>query len=81
MYDNNKKLLKQLTRTPRSVEPIGIIPRSILRTLQRFFRQVFMVSTDSVIAEFRISRYQLLISLQALSAARNYLTLFFLIKI
>jgi len=61
-----KDLFKQLTRTPRSIEPIGIIPRSILRTLQRFFRQILMISTDSVIAEFRISRYQLLISLQAL---------------
>lgn len=64
----NKKLLRQLTRT-RTVEPIGIIPRSILRTLERFVRQLFTNTTeDSVLAEFRVSSYQVLISLQAVIA-------------
>jgi len=73
MADSNRRLIKQLTRSPRSVEPIGVIPRSILRTLERFLRQLFTSSTDdAAVAEFRVSSYQVLISLQALSATRNH---------
>lgn len=50
----------------RSVEPIGILPRSILRTLGRFVRQLFQTNNAAVIEEFRISRYQILVSLQSL---------------
>lgn len=69
MADSNRRLIKQLTRSPRSVEPIGVIPRSILRTLERFLKQLFTSSTDdAAVAEFRVSSYQVLISLQALIA-------------
>jgi CemA family len=59
---------KRLRRMPtrRSVEPIGILPRSIFRTLGRFVRQLFQTNNTTVIEEFRISRYQILVSLRTL---------------
>jgi hypothetical protein len=66
----NQKLLKQLTRvSSRTYEPVGIIPRSILRTLERFMIQLVTTSTEgSVMAEHRVSTYQAIISVQALMA-------------
>nr|YP_009538374.1 chloroplast enveloppe membrane protein [Capsosiphon fulvescens]AWX64063.1 chloroplast enveloppe membrane protein [Capsosiphon fulvescens]AYV89980.1 chloroplast enveloppe membrane protein [Capsosiphon fulvescens] len=49
-----------------STERIGIIPRSIIRTLNRFLTQIFPNSNVNVIQEFRVSRYQVLVSLQCL---------------
>jgi hypothetical protein len=72
MHDQtqNHKLLKQLTRvSSRTYEPVGIIPRSILRTLERFMIQLMSPSTEgSVMAEHRVSTYQAVISVQALMA-------------
>lgn len=43
---------------------MGIIPRSLIRTLHRFIRQILYPSTDTVLDEYRISRYQVLISVK-----------------
>ena len=66
MYNNNYNRFKNINRLPRSIEPVGIIPRSIIRTLNRFLTQLFQNSNNLVIEEFRISRYQILVSLQSL---------------
>lgn len=67
MYNNNNfNRLKNTNKLPRSIEPVGIIPRSIIRTLNRFLTQLFQNSNNLVIEEFRISRYQILVSLQSL---------------
>lgn len=65
MYNNNNRF-KNTNKFPRSIEPVGIIPRSIIRTLNRFLTQLFQNSNNLVIEEFRISRYQILVSLQSL---------------
>lgn len=65
MYNSNR-FSKNLTKTPRSIEPVGIIPRSIIRTLNRFLTQLLQNSNTLVIEEFRISRYQILVSIQSL---------------
>lgn len=57
---------KRVRLLARSVEPVGLIPRSILRTLGRFLNQLFQTTNDHVVEEFRISRYQILVSLQSL---------------
>lgn len=57
---------KKTKKIPRAIEPIGIIPRSIIRTLYRFLTQLVQNSNAVVIAEFRISRYQILVSIQCL---------------
>ena len=66
MYNNNYNRFKNINKLPRSIEPVGIIPRSIIRTLNRFLTQLFQNSNNLVIEEFRISRYQILVSLQSL---------------
>ena len=38
-------------------EQIGFIPRSIIRTLKRFFKQISLKTDLFVIYEFRVSRY------------------------
>lgn len=53
-------------RSQKPVEPIGILPRSIIRTLNRFVIQLFSNSNVLVLQEFRISRYQVFTSLQCL---------------
>ena len=45
-------------------EKIGFIPRSIVRTLQRFIKQIGLKTDLFVIYEFRISRYIAIASLQ-----------------
>jgi hypothetical protein len=58
-----KKLLR------RATERTGLVPRSIIRTLKRFFIQLNPSSESIVVQEFRISRYQGLVAL------RTFLTL------
>lgn len=66
MCNNHYYRFKNTNKFPRSIEPVGIIPRSIIRTLNRFVTQLFQNSNNLVIEEFRISRYQILVSLQSL---------------
>lgn len=49
-------------------EQSGLIPRSIIRTVDRFRRQLIPGSENLVIQEFRISRYQVLVSFRSLLA-------------
>nr|YP_005089877.1 chloroplast envelope membrane protein [Pedinomonas minor]ACQ90833.1 chloroplast envelope membrane protein [Pedinomonas minor] len=53
----------------RATERTGLVPRSIIRTLRRFFIQLNPSSEALIVQEFRISRYQGLVSL------RTFLTL------
>jgi hypothetical protein len=50
----------------RAIEQTGLIPRSIIRTFDRFQKQLFPGVEMTVIQEFRISRYQVIVSVQAL---------------
>ena len=50
----------------RAIEQTGLIPRSIIRTFERFKKQLFSGSEMLVIQEFRISRYQVIVSVQCL---------------
>lgn len=45
-------------------EQIGLIPRSIIRTLKRFFKQISLKTDLFVIYEFRVSRYIAIASIQ-----------------
>jgi len=63
MYPRN--YLRRVRRASRTVEPIGIIPRSLVRALGRFLTQLFQTTNDAVINEFRLSRYQIIVSLQS----------------
>nr|YP_635904.1 envelope membrane protein [Oltmannsiellopsis viridis]Q20EU1.1 RecName: Full=Potassium/proton antiporter CemA; AltName: Full=Chloroplast envelope membrane protein A; Short=CemA [Oltmannsiellopsis viridis]ABB81972.1 chloroplast enveloppe membrane protein [Oltmannsiellopsis viridis] len=49
-----------------AVEKIGLIPRSIIRTINRFQQQLFPDAVEYFIQEFRVSRSQVLVSLQCL---------------
>nr|YP_009106885.1 chloroplast enveloppe membrane protein [Marvania geminata]AIT95646.1 chloroplast enveloppe membrane protein [Marvania geminata] len=51
----------------RAIEQTGLIPRSIIRTFERFKNQLFPGSEMLVIQEFRISRYQVIVSVQCLA--------------
>nr|YP_009367439.1 chloroplast enveloppe membrane protein [Sarcinofilum mucosum]ARK14384.1 chloroplast enveloppe membrane protein [Sarcinofilum mucosum] len=62
MYTNSPASSKN----QKPIEPIGIIPRSIIRTLNRFLIQLFPNSNSLILQEFRISRYQVLVSVQCL---------------
>ena len=48
----------------RNFEQIGLIPRSIVRTFQRFIKQVGLNTNLFVLYEFRVSRYIALASFQ-----------------
>lgn len=50
----------------QAFEQSGLIPRSIIRTFDRFRRQLLPGSENVVIQEFRISRYQVLVSVRSL---------------
>ena len=50
----------------RTIEQTGLIPRSILRTFERFRKQLLPGAEMLVIQEFRISRYQVIVSLRCL---------------
>ena len=47
-------------------EPTGLVPRSIIRTIERFRQQLLPESEVLAVQEFRISRYQLLVSIKCL---------------
>lgn len=49
-------------------EQSGLIPRSIIRTFDRFRKQLLPGAENVVIQEFRISRYQVLVSVKSLLA-------------
>nr|AIT93471.1 chloroplast enveloppe membrane protein [Prasiolopsis sp. SAG 84.81] len=49
------------------VEQTGLIPRSIIRTFNRFKKQLFPEAEKLIIQEFRISRYQFLVSIKCLA--------------
>lgn len=46
-------------------EPTGLIPRSIIRTFDRFLQQLFPGSESVAVQEYRVSRYQILVSIQS----------------
>ena len=50
----------------RAFEQTGLVPRSIIRTFDRFRRQLLNEAESSVIQEFRVSRYQVLVSVKCL---------------
>jgi len=52
--------------TRRTIEQTGLIPRSILRTFERFRKQLLPGAEMLVIQEFRISRYQVIVSVRCL---------------
>nr|YP_010732257.1 chloroplast enveloppe membrane protein [Watanabea sichuanensis]WDY13171.1 chloroplast enveloppe membrane protein [Watanabea sichuanensis] len=47
-------------------EPTGLVPRSIIRTFDRFLQQLLPGTESIAIQEFRISRYQILVSIKSL---------------
>lgn len=49
-----------------AIEQTGVLPRSIMRTFDRFLRQLLPGTETYVLQEFRISRYQVLVSVQCL---------------
>ncbi len=51
----------------KAVEQTGLIPRSIIRTFDRFKKQLFPEAEKLIIQEFRISRYQFLVSIKCLA--------------
>lgn len=51
----------------KTFERTGLIPRSIIRTFDRFIKQLFPESKKQVLQEFRISRYQVIVSVQTLA--------------
>nr|YP_009105951.1 chloroplast enveloppe membrane protein [Gloeotilopsis sterilis]AIT94744.1 chloroplast enveloppe membrane protein [Gloeotilopsis sterilis] len=50
----------------QAFEQTGLIPRSIIRTFDRFKKQIFPGGEFLVLQEFRISRYQVLVSVKCL---------------
>ena len=50
----------------RAYEQTGLIPRSIIRTFDRFRKQLFKGGKAAVIQEFRVSRYQVIVSVKCL---------------
>ena len=52
----------------RAFEQTGLVPRSIIRTFDRFRRQLLKGAETSVIQEFRVSRYQVLVSVKCLAS-------------
>jgi hypothetical protein len=51
--------------TPK-FKPTGLMPRSIPRTVRRFFQQLQPESEQKALDEFRVSRYQAIVSVQCL---------------
>lgn len=50
----------------KAFEQTGLIPRSIIRTFDRFRKQILPGAEKVVIQEFRISRYQVVVSVKCL---------------
>jgi hypothetical protein len=54
---------------PKTVfQPTGLMPRSIPRTVRRFLQQLQPGSEQKALEEFRVSRYQAIVSVQCLAA-------------
>ena len=47
-------------------EPTGLIPRSIIRTVDRFVQQLLPGREKIALQEYRVSRYQILVSIKSL---------------
>lgn len=58
--------MKKNSYQAKSIEKMGFIPRSILRTLGRFRLQLWPGIENLVIQEFQVSRYQFLVSFKSL---------------
>jgi hypothetical protein len=58
--------MKKNAYQAKSIEKMGFIPRSILRTLGRFRLQLWPGIENLVIQEFQVSRYQFLVSFKSL---------------
>jgi len=75
-----------MEKRARAFEQTGLVPRSIIRTFDRFRRQLLNGAESSVIQEFRISRYQVLVSVKCfvtlliIPLVVNFLTKTFLFK-
>ena len=52
----------------QAIEQTSLIPRSIIRTFDRFQKQLLPGAEKRVIQEFRISRYQFLVSIKCLTS-------------
>ena len=52
----------------KKFKPTGLMPRSIPRTVRRFFQQLQPGSEQKALEEFRVSRYQAIVSAQCLLA-------------
>jgi hypothetical protein len=50
----------------QAFEPTGLVPRSIIRTFDRFRQQLLPETKAAAVQEFRISRYQVLVSVKCL---------------
>ena len=50
----------------QAFEPTGLVPRSIIRTFDRFRQQLLPETKAAAVQEFRISRYQVLVSVKSL---------------
>lgn len=49
-----------------AIEPTGLIPRSIIRTFDRFVQQLLPGSESVAIQEYKVSRYQIFVSIKSL---------------
>lgn len=64
---NQRKFARGLSSMRRrTIEQTGLIPRSIIRTFERFRKQLLPGAEMLVIQEFRISRYQVIVSVRCL---------------
>jgi len=52
----------------QAFEPTGLVPRSIIRTFDRFWQQLLPGTEVVAVQEFRISRYQVLVSIKCLAS-------------
>lgn len=52
----------------QAFEPTGLVPRSIIRTFDRFRQQLMPETKAAAVQEFRISRYQVLVSAKSLAS-------------
>lgn len=52
----------------QAFEPTGLVPRSIVRTFDRFRQQLLPETKAAAVQEFRVSRYQVLTSLKCLAS-------------
>ena len=63
-----KKMKRMEPKEKKAFEPTGLVPRSIVRTFERFRQQLLPGSERAAIREYRISRYQVLVSARCLFA-------------